>query len=873
MDTRRILAFLLLAVIYILLERMTSRATTMKILGGAASIFLLGYHTTMYYWHPTSADIRRYSARAACIASMFLLVVFLVHVREGSSTEAFRVLIAGAAVSEFVLCFGSRLPAAWNYGAVEHALRQASERGERCIFEPEVGKKFDSPAEAFEFFNMYSWEVGFGIRYGRSRANTSGRKSRQDIVCSCEGHPTHVDGRSMRSGCPCMIRILRLDDGHWFVSRFVAVHNHPLAVTCAERRQWRSHSRIDQTTRDMISHLRSNNVQINKVCSIVGSMHGAQGYAPFSRQSIRSLCARLAQESIADDIGKTVELFDTMRSADPGLVTKVDVDENGRVKSLLWCHGNSKSSYRYFGDVVTFDTTYRTNLYNLPFGLFVGVNHHFQSVIFGAVLLTEETTESFRWAFTSFIEAMDGKVPLTILTDQCMAMKSAISSELPRTRHRWCKWHVLRKAKESLGPIYSKNFGFKNQLHELLDEVVNIQEFENKWALLVEEYNLQGNEFLERAYTNRKMWAKPYFADTFCAGMTSTQRSESANHLLKTYISRSSPMHLFVSQYNRLVADREAEEAREEHTTKQGARRLSFGLPIESHAAEVYTRKMFERFSRELYKSGAFVSHQDGDDAYRVCLLLPAERTEEGDQEFIVTSNPDGTDWFCVCKQFEHSGMPCCHVLRVLVQLGVPTLPSGLLLKRWSRLARDGAPAVTGAQMADSDAQLIGEAGMRSVAYAACMELISLCTQTRESFEVGIDYMSRAKAVITSLNPGKARTSAVPEPAESGPMLQESLAAPKMVRSRGRPKEGRFKSPLEFNSRKRRLRRMTDPGSTTTVSTEAKCRRCGCREHRGSKCRLGVVESPKKQTRSCKLCGGTGHYSSTCGRKSTYKSS
>lgn len=68
--------------------------------------------------------------------------------------------------------------------------------------------------------------------------------------------------------------------------------------------------------------------------------------------------------------------------------------------------------------------------------------------------------------------------------DQCEAMKAAIIFELPTTRHRWCKWHVLKKAKESLGGIYNKNFEFKRSLHELLDEIVSVTEFEHRWAEL-----------------------------------------------------------------------------------------------------------------------------------------------------------------------------------------------------------------------------------------------------------------------------------------------------------------------------------------------------------------------------------------------------
>jgi len=120
-----------------------------------------------------------------------------------------------------------------------------------------------------------------------------------------------------------------------------------------------------------------------------------------------------------------------------------------------------------------------------------------------------------------------------------------------------------------LGAVYSKNCTFKKKFHALLDDLVHEEEFEDRWRGLVAKYNLQENQFMTRAFSHRSMWAKPYFADTFCAGMTSTQRSESANHMLKTYIPRAAPMHLFVRQYSRLISDRESDEGREDHATKQ----------------------------------------------------------------------------------------------------------------------------------------------------------------------------------------------------------------------------------------------------------------------------------------------------------------
>jgi hypothetical protein len=43
---------------------------------------------------------------------------------------------------------------------------------------------FGSVEEAYEFYNLYSWEVGFGIRYGISNINKGNKyKTKQIIEC------------------------------------------------------------------------------------------------------------------------------------------------------------------------------------------------------------------------------------------------------------------------------------------------------------------------------------------------------------------------------------------------------------------------------------------------------------------------------------------------------------------------------------------------------------------------------------------------------------------------------------------------------------------------------------------------------------------
>ena len=135
-------------------------------------------------------------------------------------------------------------------------------------------------------------------------------------------------------------------------------------------------------------------------------------------------------------------------------------------------------------------------------------------------------------------------------SDQARAMELAIIDELPNTK----------KAKESLGVLYGKKSEFKKDFQMLVHHVLTKEEFENRWAEMLAKYGLQKHPFPTQIFEVRHKWAKPYFMCVFCAKMTSTQRSESANHMLKTYVPASCPMHLFVRQYMRLLFDRQANE-------------------------------------------------------------------------------------------------------------------------------------------------------------------------------------------------------------------------------------------------------------------------------------------------------------------------
>jgi zinc finger SWIM domain-containing protein 3 len=94
--------------------------------------------------------------------------------------------------------------------------------------------------------------------------------------------------------------------------------------------------------------------------------------------------------------------------------------------------------YALFGDVITFHTTYSTNKEYRPFGVFVGFNHFREIVVFGATLLYDETVDSFKWLFETFLAAHNQKHPTTIFTDQHAEMGRAVGDVFVDTIHGLC---------------------------------------------------------------------------------------------------------------------------------------------------------------------------------------------------------------------------------------------------------------------------------------------------------------------------------------------------------------------------------------------------------------------------------------------------
>uniref|UniRef100_A0A803N035 Protein FAR1-RELATED SEQUENCE n=1 Tax=Chenopodium quinoa TaxID=63459 RepID=A0A803N035_CHEQI len=121
------------------------------------------------------------------------------------------------------------------------------------------------------------------------------------------------------------------------------------------------------------------------------------GELSFLEKDVRNLFSRVKRELDMDDIKNLFEHMKLAKQESPLFQYAYTIDNENKLENLFWCRAQSFDCYQKYGDVVVFDTTYKVNSYNMPCGIFVGIDNHGKTILFGCALLRNETTSTFKW--------------------------------------------------------------------------------------------------------------------------------------------------------------------------------------------------------------------------------------------------------------------------------------------------------------------------------------------------------------------------------------------------------------------------------------------------------------------------------------------
>jgi len=232
---------------------------------------------------------------------------------------------------------------------------------------------------------------------------------------------------------------------------------------------------------------------------VMSEFYGEDAFVPYGSKTISNMRSEFRNENRELDIGETLEYFKELQQKDPEFYFKFSFDAENRVENIFWVDSVARKAYvEAYHDCVSFDTTFCTNRFNMPFAPFIGINRHGQTFMLGCGFIRDEREESFKWLLREFLEAMHGVQPDNIITDQDWAMARAISDIFPESWHRNCRWHVMKNANEKLGSFLGRHPGLADDFNECIDECMSVEEFEASWTELIAKGNCRKMRLLFR---------------------------------------------------------------------------------------------------------------------------------------------------------------------------------------------------------------------------------------------------------------------------------------------------------------------------------------------------------------------------------------
>ncbi|XP_057464785.1 protein FAR1-RELATED SEQUENCE 11-like isoform X2 [Actinidia eriantha] len=559
---------------------------------------------------------------------------------------------------------------------------------------PYLGQRFCTHDTAYEFYSEFAKRCGFSIRRHRTEGKDGVGKglTRRYFVCHRAGNtPVKTSNenkpqrnrKSSRCGCQAYLRISKtteLGAPEWRVTGFANHHNHEL-LEPNQVRFLPAYRTISDTDKSRILMFAKTGISVQQMMRLMELEKCVEpGYLPFTEKDVRNLLQSFRKVDPEDESIDLLRMCRNIKDKDPNFRFEFTLDLNNRLENIAWSYASSVQSYEIFGDAVVFDTTHRLTAFDMPLGIWVGVNNYGMPCFFGCVLLREENSRSFSWALKAFLSFMSGKAPQTLLTDQNMCLKEAIAMDMPATKHALCIWMIVAKFPSWFNAVLGERYNeWKAEFYRLYNFEAT-EDFEPGWRAMVNSFGLHTNRHITNLFALRSLWALPYLRSHFFAGMTTTGQSKSINAFIQRFLSAQTRLAHFVEQV--AVAVDFKDQAGEQQIMQQNLQNicLKTGAPMESHAATILTPFAFSKLQEQLVLAAHYASFRVEDGF----LVRHHTKLDGGRKVYWV---PREGIISCSCHQFEFSGILCRHALRVLSTGNCFQIPDRYLPLRWRRIS------------------------------------------------------------------------------------------------------------------------------------------------------------------------------------------
>ncbi|XP_021849383.2 protein FAR1-RELATED SEQUENCE 5-like [Spinacia oleracea] len=377
--------------------------------------------------------------------------------------------------------------------------------------------------------------------------------------------------------------------------------------------------------------------------------NGGQENVPYNQRDVRNVVNLERRMSrIQGDAVALEEYFRKQHDADKNFYSCIQNDEIGTLMNAFWYDSRSRATWKDFGDIITFDTTFLANRYKMPFAPFVCVNHHGKSIVFVSALLSHEDSDTFEWVFKQWL--------------LCMVKNLGSLT----------KWSKIGVA-----------------IHEAVHDFLDADEFDEAWRLIIETCGLQANPWMKEMYEIRQRWAPGHWRTTFWAGMSSTQRSERMNRFFKGYVNVETGLSRFLLQYEAAMKVKLEEEKIMDSQSVQPPLPVDKTVLVEYVFHKKYTNAKFA----EVRKQSVALKHTNATKTgalgsllfYRADENVATRMKWKQKKSYFLSIDKEKGEFSCSCKLFEFSGILCRHLIRVIDTEVIQVIPDKYILDRWRK--------------------------------------------------------------------------------------------------------------------------------------------------------------------------------------------
>lgn len=255
---------------------------------------------------------------------------------------------------------------------------------------PYIGQIFTSIDAAFSYYSDHAGFCGFNVRRSTQRSRNgivvskyfvcskagsgeSSSSSRDDYdddvlsetsrISNINMEPVKKSRRTASAKCQCNAKLALkfVASKGYEVSCFIDKHNHPFAADF-EKQFLRVNRTMTAMNRNFVFEVAASNTGPYRAHSILKELCGSYSAVGATAVDFKNWMRDIKVFIGKHDSDMILQKFEVKReTSDNSFFYEYQTNSDGHLTRLFWADIEGRRSYDVFGDVVSFDATYRTN--------------------------------------------------------------------------------------------------------------------------------------------------------------------------------------------------------------------------------------------------------------------------------------------------------------------------------------------------------------------------------------------------------------------------------------------------------------------------------------------------------------------------------